>query len=151
MDKKLKKEKAKGIVKEFTEFIHRGNVVDMAVGIIVGSAFTAIVNSMVKDIFNPVIGLLTGGIDFGNLKLVIKAASEGKEALTINYGAFVNSIINFLLIALVVFWLIKFLNMAKEKVERNKKKEEQVEKTAEPAEPPADIKLLTEIRDLLKK
>ncbi len=133
---------------EFKKFISRGNVMDMAVGMIVGAGFTAIVNSLVKDIFNPIIGVITGGQDFADLKIVLKPAAEGIEEVAIRYGAFINSIINFLLIALVLFSIVKAFNAMKERA----KKEEEVAVAPAPApEKPADIVLLEEIRDLLKK
>ena len=122
------------IVDEFKEFINRGNVVDMAVGLVVGAAFTAIVNSLVKDIFNPLIGLLTGGVDFGKLKITLKEATETSEALTINYGNFINAVINFLIVAIVVFLIVKTLNEAHRLQEKKAKKSEDTT-TAE--EPPA--------------
>lgn len=97
----------KAFMKEFKEFIAKGNVMDMAVGIIIGGAFTAIVNSLVSDILMPVLSLLTGGFDFTSLCIVL---GEGEEAATFNYGAFIAAIINFLLIALVIFLLIKSIN-----------------------------------------
>jgi len=97
----------KTFMKEFKTFISRGNVMDMAVGIIVGGAFTAIVTSLVDDVIMPVISLLTGGIDFSSLCVVL---GEGENAATLNYGAFIASIINFLLIALVIFCLVRALN-----------------------------------------
>lgn len=106
----------KGFVKEFKDFISRGNVMDMAVGVIIGGAFTAIVNSLVADIINPLLSLLTGGFDFTELKVIL---GEGEEPATLNYGSFISAIINFLLIALVIFIFIKSVNKL------NKKKEEE--------------------------
>ena len=97
----------KAFMKEFKEFIAKGNVMDMAVGIIIGGAFTAIVNSLVNDILMPVLSLLTGGLDFSSLCIVL---GEGEDAATFNYGAFIAAVINFLLIALVIFSLIKSIN-----------------------------------------
>lgn len=97
----------KAFMKEFKEFISRGNVMDMAVGVIIGGAFTAIVNSLVNDIFMPLLSLITGGIDFSSLVIVL---GSGENAATLNYGAFIAAVINFLLIALVIFLLIKTLN-----------------------------------------
>lgn len=97
----------KAFMKEFKEFISRGNVMDMAVGVIIGGAFTAIVNSLVNDIITPLISLLTGGLDFSSLCIVL---GEGEGAATFNYGAFITAIINFLLIALVIFWMLKAIN-----------------------------------------
>ncbi len=97
----------KAFIKEFKEFISRGNVMDMAVGVIIGGAFTAIVSSLVDDILMPVLSILTGGFDFSSLCI---ALGEGEEAATLNYGSFISSIINFLLIAVVIFLIIKGIN-----------------------------------------
>ena len=132
---------------EFKKVITRGNVLDMAVGVVVGSAFTAIVNSLVKDILNPIIGLITGGIDFSNLKIVLKPASGEVAELAIRYGLFINAIIQFVLIAFVLFLIVKSFNKLNEK----KVKEEAAKKAAVPPAKSADIVLLEEIRDLLKK
>lgn len=126
-------EKSKGLMAEFKEFISRGNVMDMAVGIIIGGAFTAIVNSLVKDIFTPLLGIIIGGIDFSSLSVDLGKAS-------IQYGLFIQNIISFILISFVVFLMIKVLN----KLSRKGQKQEEEKPT------PADIVLLTEIRDLLK-
>ena len=105
----------KSFMKEFKEFISRGNVMDMAVGVIIGGAFTAIVTSLVNDIVMPLLSLLTGGFDFTALSI---ALGEGEEAASLNYGAFISSIINFLLIAVVIFAIIKAINkMSKKKEE----------------------------------
>ncbi len=106
----------KALIKEFKEFISRGNVMDMAVGIIIGGAFTAIVTSLVNDVAMPLLSLLTGGFDFTALCVVL---GEGEQAATLNYGAFIASVINFLLIALVIFIMIKMIN----KFFRKKKEE----------------------------
>ncbi len=137
----------KGIVSEFKEFITRGNVMDMAVGIIIGGAFTAIVQSLVNDLLMPVIGALFGGIDFSALKYVIRAADEaaGIEEAAIKYGSFIQAIVNFLLIAIVIFLLVKGLNKMR------RKKEEPAPAPAPDPEPSEEVKLLTEIRDALKK
>ena len=132
---------------EFKKFITRGNVLDMAVGVVVGSAFTAIVNSLVKDILNPIIGLITGGIDFSNLKIVLKPASGKVAELAIRYGLFINAIIQFVLIAFVLFLIVKSFN----KLNERRVKEEAAKKAAVPPAKSADIVLLEEIRDLLKK
>jgi large conductance mechanosensitive channel len=135
---------------EFKKFIARGNVMDMAVGIIIGAAFTAIVNSMVKDLINPVIGFITGGVDFSEMFYNLSAgeyetlaAAQEAGAATINYGLFINAVINFILIAFVVFLLVKGVNKVKEAATDPAKPD------APP--PPPDVQLLTEIRDLLKK
>ena len=132
---------------EFKKFITRGNVLDMAVGVVVGSAFTAIVNSLVKDILNPIIGLITGGIDFSNLKIVLKPASGEVAELAIRYGLFINAIIQFVLIAFVLFLIVESFN----KLNERRVKEEAAKKAAVPPAKSADIVLLEEIRDLLKK
>ena len=137
----------KGIVSEFKAFITRGNVMDMAVGIIIGGAFTAIVQSLVNDLLMPVIGALFGGIDFSTLKYVIRAADEsaGIEEAAIKYGSFIQAIVNFLLIAIVIFLLVRGLNKLR------RKKEEPAPEPAPDPEPSEEVKLLTEIRDALKK
>ena len=137
----------KGIVTEFKEFITRGNVMDMAVGIIIGGAFTAIVTSLVNDLLMPVIGALFGGIDFSTLKYVVRAADEaaGIEEAAIKYGSFIQAIVNFLLIAIVIFLLVKGINKMR------RKKEEPAPAPAPDPEPSEEVKLLTEIRDALKK
>lgn len=130
------------ILDEFKNFAIKGNMVDMAVGIIIGAAFGKIVASLVSDIIMPPIGLLLGGVNFTDLKLVMKAATETVPAVTWNYGNFIQTAIDFLIIAFVVFMLIKAINSMKKK------------EAAAPAAPPAPTKdqtLLTEIRDLLKK
>ena len=147
----------KSIIAEFKEFISRGNVMDMAVGVIIGGAFTKIVNSVVSDIITPALGLLTGNVDFAELKVVLsEAVMEGetvvKEELAIRYGVFLDALINFFLIAVCVFLMVKVINTIRNKTEALKKKEE--EKAAEEAPAPApdpQLELLTEIRDLLKK
>ncbi|MGN0278299.1 MAG: large conductance mechanosensitive channel protein MscL [Lachnospiraceae bacterium] len=106
----------KAFIKEFKEFISRGNVMDMAVGVIIGGAFTAIVNSLVNDIVMPLLSLLTGGFDFSALCIVL---GEGENAATLNYGAFISAVINFILIAFVIFLVIKGIN----KLSRKKKPE----------------------------
>ena len=137
----------KGIVSEFKEFITRGNVMDMAVGIIIGGAFTAIVQSLVNDLLMPVIGALFGGIDFSTLKYVVRAADEaaGIEEAAIKYGSFIQAIVNFMLIAIVIFLLVKGINKMR------RKKEEPAPAPAPDPEPSEEVKLLTEIRDALKK
>ncbi|WP_337866368.1 large-conductance mechanosensitive channel protein MscL [Ignavibacterium sp.] len=130
------------MLQEFKAFAMRGNVVDMAVGIIIGGAFGKIVSSFVTDVIMPPIGLLLGGIDFSNLALTLKAAEGDQPAVLLKYGMFTNTVIDFLIIAFAIFMVIKAMNTLKKKEE---------EKPAAPPEPPADVKLLTEIRDLLKK
>ena len=130
------------LIKEFKAFAVRGNVIDMAVGIIIGGAFGKIVSSFVADVVMPPVGVLLGGVDFAKLSITVKEATETAEAVKINYGSFLNTIIDFIIIAFVIFMVIKAMN-------KMKKKEEE-----KPAAPPAPSKqevLLTEIRDLLKK
>ena len=131
-------------VDEFRTFIMRGNVVDLAVGIIIGVAFTAVVNSLVKDIFTPIIGLAVGGIDFTNIFVTLKGPSEPTladaqkaGAVTLNIGIFLNAVIQFLIVSFAVFWLIKVLTRL------------HVREEAAPAAPPRTEVLLEEIRDLL--
>ena len=143
----------KNFIDEFKKFISRGNVVDMAVGVIVGSAFTAIVNSLVKDVVTPVIGVITGGVEFTQMKYVLTPAVGETPEVAILYGNFIQAIINFLIIAFVVFCMVKMINTMRAKMEAQMKKEEEA-KAEEPAAPPApsaEVVLLTEIRDLLKK
>jgi large conductance mechanosensitive channel len=130
------------LIDEFKAFAMKGNVVDMAVGIIIGAAFGKIISSMVSDIIMPPLGLLIGGVNFTDLKLVMKAATDAHPAVTWNYGNFLQVTFDFLIVAFSVFLLIKAMNAAKKKDE------------AAPAAPPAPSKeeiLLSEIRDLLKK
>ncbi|KRL06507.1 large-conductance mechanosensitive channel [Liquorilactobacillus hordei DSM 19519] len=121
------------LIKEFKEFISRGNVIDLAVGVIIGGAFTSIVKSLVDYIINPFIGLFIGGIDFSDLVFKVNGA-------TFKFGSFINAVINFLIIAFVVFLLVKFVNRF-----LIRKKKEEVVAVAAP-----EVKLLEEIRDLLK-
>ena len=140
--------RAPGWVEEFQKFIMRGNVVDLAVGIIIGAAFTAIVGSLVKDIFTPIIGLLIGGIDFTNIFIVLKGerlatleATANAGSVTLTIGVFLNAVIQFVIVAFAVFWLVKALSRFKAKEEA---------KPAEPPPPsPTDV-LLVEIRDELR-
>lgn len=130
------------MLKEFQQFAMRGNVVDMAVGIIIGAAFGKIITSLVEDIIMPPIGYIMGGMDFSNLKLVIKEAVDNTAAVSINYGAFINVIINFIIVAFAMFMLIRAMNSLK-------KKEEVA--PAAPPKPSNQEVLLAEIRDLLKR
>jgi len=142
------------MLNEFKDFIAKGNVMDMAVGIIIGAAFTAIVQSLVGDLINPIIGLFLGGVDFTNLFVVLRGegdfatleATREAGAAVFAYGAFIMAIINFLIIAFAVFMLVRYVNRVKE---ASAKKDEAVVKVA-PAGP-SEIDLLTEIRDALKR
>jgi large conductance mechanosensitive channel len=136
-------------VQEFQKFIMRGNVVDLAVGIIIGAAFSSIVGSLVKDIFTPVIGLILGGIDFTNIFITLKgnsyptlAEAQKAGAVTLNIGVFLNALINFIIIGFAVFWVVKALSVLYRKQEAA---------PAEPPPPPKSEVLLEEIRDLLAK
>ena len=131
------------LVDEFKAFAMKGNVVDMAVGIIIGAAFGKIIASLVSDVIMPPLGLLIGGVNFTDLKFIMKAAVGENPAVTLNYGNFLQVVFDFLIVAFVVFLMIKAMNSAKKK-----------QGEAPPAAPPAPTKeevLLTEIRDLLKK
>lgn len=137
---------------EFKKFIARGNVVDMAVGVVVGSAFTAIVNQLVQGIINPCIGKLFGDINLSDYKVVLTAATEDTPEVAILYGAFIQAIINFLLVAFSIFVVIRVLNKVKDTVLRKEKEEEEAAKEPPaPPEPSEEILLLREIRDSLKK
>lgn len=127
---------------EFKKFAVRGNVIDLAVGIIIGGAFGKIVSSLVSDIIMPPIGLILGGVDFSDFAIVLKEAQGNNSAVMIKYGVFINTVIDFVIIAFAIFLLIKGINTLKAKEE---------EKPKAPPEPSAEVKLLTEIRDLLKK
>ena len=138
-----------GMVKEFKDFAVKGNVVDMAVGIIIGGAFGTIVKSLVSDVIMPPIGLALGGVDFANLFMVLGDGSyetldAAKEAgaATINYGVFFNNVISFVIVAFAVFMLVRSINSLKRKEEA---------KPAPPAKPSAEVELLGEIRDLMKQ
>lgn len=130
-----------GMIKEFKEFAVKGNVVDMAVGIIIGAAFGKIVSSLVGDVIMPPIGVLLGGVDFSNLALTVKAATGDTPAVVIGYGRFIQTVIDFTIIAFAIFIFVKAINMLK-------RKEKEAPKP--PPEPSAQEVLLAEIRDLLK-
>lgn len=142
-----------GMMKEFKDFALRGNVVDMAVGIIIGGAFGKIVSSLVNDVILPPIGLLLGNVDFKDLTLTLKEAQaavieretvvqEATDAVSLNYGAFISTLLDFLILAFVIFQLVRIMNKMKRKKE---------EAPAAPSAPSKEEQLLTEIRDLLKK
>ena len=132
-----------GFIKEFKEFAMRGNVVDMAVGIVIGGAFGKIVTSLVEKIIMPPIGYLTSGTDFTKMAYTLKEATEDQEAIVIGYGDLLNTILNFVIIAFAIFIVIKLMNAAQSAWDD---KEEE-----KPSEPSAEVKLLTEIRDSLAK
>lgn len=144
------------MLKEFKDFIAKGNVMDMAVGIIVGAAFTAIVKSMVGDLINPIIGLFTGGVDFTNNFVVLSGevaagasleAAREAGAAVFAYGAFLMAVINFLIIAFVVFMLVRYVNKVKDAAQ----KEEEAAPVEEAPKGPSELDVLLEIRDSLKK
>jgi large conductance mechanosensitive channel len=128
-----------GILKEFKDFAVKGNAVDMAVGIIIGAAFGKIVSSVVDDVIMPPIGLVVGGVDFKDLAFTLKEAAEGAPAVVIKYGSFVQTIVDFTIIAFAIFLLVKGINSLKRKAEE-----------APPPVPPVQEVLLSEIRDILK-
>jgi len=130
------------MMKEFREFAMRGNVVDMAVGIVIGAAFGKIVSSFVNDVLMPPIGVLLGGVDFSDLSMTLVEASGDVAAVTLNYGSFIQTIVDFVIIAFAIFMVIKAMNSMK-------KKEEAA--PAAPPKPSAEEILLSEIRDLLKQ
>lgn len=144
------------VLEEFKQFALKGNMLDIAVGIIIGAGFTGVVNSLVKDIITPPIGMLTGGIDFSQKFIVMKPgktadavystvdAAMADGAVTLNYGVFLNQCISFLIVAFAVFMLVRSFNKVREKFEKK-----ETEAPATPPAPPADVVLLTEIRDLL--
>jgi large conductance mechanosensitive channel len=131
-----------GVLKEFREFAVKGNVVDMAVGIIIGAAFGKIVSSLVSDVVTPPLGYVIGGVDFTKLAVTLPAITEGAEAVTIRYGAFLQTVFDFAIVAFAIFLLIKLIN-------RVRRKEEAA--PVAPAPPPRQEVLLEEIRDLLKE
>ena len=130
------------MMSEFRDFAMRGNVVDMAVGIVIGGAFGKIVSSFVSDVLMPPVGMALGGVDFSDLAMTLKAASGEVAAVTVNYGSFIQTVIDFIIIAFAIFMVIKAMNSLKKKEE---------EKPAAPPKPSVEETLLTEIRDLLKK
>lgn len=128
-----------GVIKDFKEFAVRGNVVDMAVGIIIGAAFGKVVSSLVSDVFMPPLGWMIGGVDFSDLAIVLPEMIEGKGEVSIMYGKFIQTVLDFTIVAFAIFMMVKVIN-------RLKKKEE-----AKPTAPSKEEVLLTEIRDLLKQ
>jgi len=129
--------------REFKEFAARGNVIDLAVAVVMGTAFGAITKSLVDDIVMPIVGLAVGNVDFSRLVITLREAAGDMPAVTINYGVFINVLINFIIIAFAMFLLVKGINSLK-------RKQAEAPPEEKPAPPPADVLLLTEIRDLLK-
>jgi large conductance mechanosensitive channel len=130
------------MMKEFRDFAMRGNVVDMAIGIVIGGAFGKIVSSFVNDVLMPPIGMAMGGVDFTELSMTLKEASGDVVAVTLNYGSFIQTVVDFIIIAFAIFMVVRAMN--------NMKKKEEAKPPA-PPKPSAEESLLTEIRDLLKK
>ena len=130
----------KGMIAEFRDFAVKGNVIDLAVGVVIGGVFQKIVSSLVQDLIMPPIGLLLGGVNFSGIKIVMKAAENGQEAVTLNLGNFVQTVVDFLIVAFVIFMVIKLIN-------RLHKKPPAI---APEAPPTIEQKLLTDIRDILK-
>jgi len=145
MAKKEKKSHTRRWLNEFKEFATRGNVIDLAVGVIIGGAFGKITASLVSDIFMPIIGRVIGGDSFAGWQIILVTGTDGKDDITINIGAFISTIVDFILIAFCVFLFVKLINSFR------RKKDVEPEEPAAPPEPPADIALLAEIRDLLKQ
>jgi large conductance mechanosensitive channel len=131
-----------GMMSEFRDFAVRGNVVDMAVGIVIGGAFGKIVSSFVNDVLMPPIGIMLGGVDFTELAFTLKAASGEVTAVTLNYGTFIQTLVDFIIIAFAIFMVVKAMNSLKKKKEAA---------PPAPPKPSAEESLLTEIRDLLRK
>lgn len=133
-----------GMVKEFKEFALKGNFVDMAVGIVIGTAFTKIVSSLVNNVLTPIISVFTGGVDVSNQGVPLTEGAEGADPVVLGWGAFVQALIDFLIVALVMFLIVKMINTAKKQFEKEKE-------AAPPPKPSEEVKLLTEIRDALAK
>ncbi|MBR3177751.1 large conductance mechanosensitive channel protein MscL [Candidatus Saccharibacteria bacterium] len=150
--------KSKGFIGEFKEFISQGSVMDLAVGMVIGAAFTSIVTSLVNDIIMPLVGLLLGGVNFSGLSIRINNFFGGNDAAVISYGAFLQTVVNFLVVAFALFIVVKAMNRMKERAkavaEKVKKEEEKEEKKEEKKEEDVQkqqLKLLKEIRDSLAK
>lgn len=135
------------MLQEFKKFAVKGNALDLAVGVVVGGAFGKITTSLVNDIITPPLGLVLGGVDFSQLAITLKPAAEGVAAVTLNYGRFLQTVVDFTLIAFAMFLVIKVFNRIKESSEAKPV----VVEPPKPVEPPAQEKLLAEIRDLLKQ
>lgn len=132
-----------GVLREFKEFAMRGNVMDLAVGVIIGASFGKIVSSLVADVIMPPVGMLLGGVDFTSLKFNLAAPIDGMKSATLNYGNFIQTLVDFTIVAFCIFLIVKGLNTLKRRMEKP-------EEPAAPPPPPEDVVLLTEIRDLLK-
>ena len=142
-----KEKKTTGFFAEFRKFVARGNVIDLAVGVIIGGAFSSITNSLVNDIIMPVFSAVLGGINFSDWKWVLKAATDTTEAITVNYGAFLSAVLNFFILAFAIFCMVKAINTLRDRMV----KKAEAAPPPPPPEPSAEEKLLTEIRDLLRE
>jgi large conductance mechanosensitive channel len=137
-------DKGVSFLKEFRDFAMRGNILDMAIGVVIGGAFGKIVSSLVSDIIMPIVGKICGNTDFKDLAYTLQEKTDTAEAIVISYGAFIQTVIDFIIIAFAIFLSMKLINNLKKAIIKENKEEAT-------AEPPADIQLLTEIRDLLKE
>ncbi|HOD92292.1 MAG TPA: large-conductance mechanosensitive channel protein MscL [Clostridia bacterium] len=156
MRKRIKKERVK-LIEEFKKFITKGNVIDLAVGVIIGAAFSKIVSSLVNDIIMPLVGLIMGKVNFKELKWILTYDAEGNAASSVNYGMFIQYVVDFLIMAVCVFLLVKLFAVLRKKADEMKEKaKKEEEKNIQPPAPPAPPApsaqelLLTEIRDILK-
>lgn len=143
--------KTNGMINEFKKFVMRGNVIDLAVGVIIGGAFGKIVTSLVNDLLMPLIGLVLGKVNFSQLKVVINPATETTPEAAIKYGAFLQAVLDFVIIALCIFVIIKVITGLQKRMEKLKHTEEKKAAPPVPPEPTKQELLLTEIRDLLKE
>lgn len=146
-DFKMADNKGMSFLKEFRDFAMKGNVLDMAIGVVIGGAFGKIVSSLVADVITPLIGLTCGGVDFKSLGITLAEKTETSDAVVLSYGVFLQNIFDFVIIAFAIFLSMKLINKMKRSIVKEKKQEDAAEAVAEPSE---DVKLLTEIRDLLK-
>ena len=137
-------EKGFSFLKEFKDFAMKGNVLDMAIGVVIGTAFGKIVSSLVSDVIMPLVGMIVGNVDFKDLAITLQEKTDTAEAVVLGYGAFIQTIVDFTIIAFAIFLSMKLINNLKKAIIKENKEEAT-------AEPPADIQLLTEIRDLLKE
>lgn len=137
-----------GLLKEFRDFAVKGNAVDMAVGIILGAAFGKVVTSLVEKVMMPPLGMITGGVDFSDKKIVLQSADVAakRAEVAVSYGDLINALIGFVIVAFALFMIVKAMNTARKRFEKQEEA-----KAAAPATPPADVLLLTEIRDLLRQ
>ena len=145
------KTKAPEVAKEFKEFINRGSVMDLAIGVIIGGAFSSIVTSLVDNIIMPIVSIFIGGIDFSHLYITVPSFLSSKTPATINIGLFLQSVVDFIIVAFVIFLIVRALNKLREKTTAEEKKKEQAKEDAKEKQEDENTKLLREIRDELKK